>query len=217
MSSCAQTAALIARIQTGDPAAVTELVRTFLRPVYLVALAVVGRPADAQDVAQDVLLRAFERLDTCREPERFGGWILQIARNESRNWLRSRRRMDVGRELADQELASQAPGPEEIAMRRELLGALSCLDEVQREVVLLHDLEGWTHPQIAEAIGSSVTMSRQHLFQARKKLRMVLGAEASPRVSVRQESGAQARAETSEESDLGGAAQGIPAGPGGEP
>jgi RNA polymerase sigma-70 factor (ECF subfamily) len=52
---------------------------------------------------------------------------------------------------------------------------LASLTPVQREVVLLHDLDGWTHESIAESIGTSSGMSRQHLFHARKRLRALLG------------------------------------------
>lgn len=175
-----QTAALIAQVQAGDPAAFAEIVRAFLRPAYAVALAIVGRPADAEDVAQDSLLRAFERIGSCREPERFGGWLLKIVRNESRNFVRSRRLRDVSRHAPLEEPAGQGPSPDEAVIRGELLLALAAVSEVQREVVLLHDLEGWTHGQISEALGCSETQSRQHLFQARRKLRALLGGDEQP-------------------------------------
>jgi RNA polymerase sigma-70 factor (ECF subfamily) len=64
-------------------------------------------------------------------------------------------------------------------LRGQLEHALSALPAVQREVVLLHDLHGWTHDEIAVAIGTSSGMSRQHLFKARKRLRGALGERRS--------------------------------------
>jgi RNA polymerase sigma factor (sigma-70 family) len=61
-------------------------------------------------------------------------------------------------------------------MRQALLDALAALEPRQREVVLLHDLENWTHPEIAAALGISEVWSRQHLFRARQLLRAKLGA-----------------------------------------
>jgi RNA polymerase sigma-70 factor (ECF subfamily) len=59
--------------------------------------------------------------------------------------------------------------------RERLVAVLSKITPAQREVVLLHDLQGWTHPEIAESLGISEVMSRQHLFVARKALRALLG------------------------------------------
>ncbi len=176
----ATTAELVLRARRGDAAAFAELARAYLRPAYSVALAVVGRPADAEDVAQDALMAALERIDDCREPARFAAWLLQIVRNRGRNLLDRRRLRDVP---ADEppEVAGPAPVGDRVAHDR-LLAALAELAEVQREVVLLHDLEEWTHAEIAGALGCSETMSRQHLFQARRRLRARLADEV-PEVS----------------------------------
>ena len=65
--------------------------------------------------------------------------------------------------------------PDSSTYRDQLLRALGKLTAVRREVVLLHDLEGWTHPEIAGALQISELMSRQHLFLARRELREQLG------------------------------------------
>jgi RNA polymerase sigma-70 factor (ECF subfamily) len=173
------TAALVVRAQKGEANAFQTLVRTYLRAAYAVALGVVGRPADAEDIAQDAFLLAFERLDTCREPSRFAGWLLQIVRNQSKNWLDRRRLRDVPARDEISEQAHGDPQPDASAFRDHLVRALAVLSPVQREVVLLHDLEGWTHPEIADALGMSETMSRQHLFQARRQLRSQLDVQTS--------------------------------------
>ncbi|MCA9641797.1 MAG: sigma-70 family RNA polymerase sigma factor [Polyangiaceae bacterium] len=183
MISDAVTADLVRRVQRGEPRAFEGLAKAYLRAAYSVALAIVRRPSDAEDVAQDALLIAFERIDTCREPARFGGWLMQITRNQSRNFLDRRRLRDVpAQEPNEFNIGSQAAddrGPE----RAKLLTALELLSEAQREVVLLHDLEGWTHAEIGRALELSEVMSRQHLFQARRVLRGALeeGAEGAPR------------------------------------
>lgn len=174
-----ETAALVVRAQNGDPDAFQALVRAYLRPAFSVALAVVGRPADAEDVAQDALLLAFERLETCREPARFAGWLLQIVRNQARNWLDRRRLRDVPARHVVVEQVHGDPQPDASAFREHLLQALAVLSPVQREVVMLHDLEGWTHPEIAAALGMSETMSRQHLFLARRRMREQLDGQTS--------------------------------------
>jgi DNA-directed RNA polymerase specialized sigma24 family protein len=146
------TADLVIRAKSGDHQAFEALVRAYLRAAYSVALATVGRPADAEDVAQEALLVAFERLDTCREPARFGGWLLRIVRNQ----------------------ALETTTADATAFQGRLLDALRTLSPLRREIVLLHELEGWTHSEIADALGISELMSRQHLFLARRDLRLQL-------------------------------------------
>jgi RNA polymerase sigma-70 factor (ECF subfamily) len=171
MTDPASTAELVRRAVDGDARAFDALARTFLRPAYAVALAVVGRPADAEDVAQEAVVTALERIDTCRQPERFGPWLLQSVRNRARNWLEHRKLADVP--ATDVEVGDPAPAGdgERGATRRQLLRALDAVTPVQREVVLLHDLEGWTHAEIAAALDLSEVSSRQHLFNARRALR----------------------------------------------
>ena len=168
------TASLVIRAQRGDRNSFATLTRTYLRAAYAVALSILGRPSDAEDIAQDALLLAFERLDSCREPERFAGWLLQIVRNQARNALVSRRLRDVPADVTSEEPCSELPPPDSSIHRSQLLLALSRLTSIRREVVLLHDLEGWTHAEIAGALRISELTSRQHLFLARRELRKQL-------------------------------------------
>jgi len=165
------TPALVAHARRGQAAAFETLVRRHLRPAYAIALAIVARPSDAEDVAQEAMMIACERIDTCRDPRRFSAWLFQIVRNHARNWLARRRLRDVGRDATPPEAVHAGPDPDAGAFREQLAAALGQLGEVEREIVLLHDLDGWTHPEIADALGISVVMSRQHLFQARRRLR----------------------------------------------
>jgi RNA polymerase sigma-70 factor (ECF subfamily) len=175
-----QVAELVRRARRGEEAAFAELVRHHLRAVYAVALGVLGRPEDAEDIAQEAMLVAFERLETCREPERFSGWLLQIGRTRALNALASRRvRRDAARRLLA-DARGEAPAPGDALEREGLLAALAALTDTQREVVLLHDLDGWTHAEIAAGLEISEGMSRQHLFTARKRMRASLAARDAP-------------------------------------
>lgn len=142
-----------------------------------------GRPADAEDVAQDAFVTALERIGTCREPRRFAGWLLQIVRNRARNWLDRRRLREVDPEGNWPRMASDMIRPEETGLQARLVDALGHLPPLQREVVLLHDLEEWTHAEIGGALGISEVMSRQHLFNARRVLRGRLAEDALPEVA----------------------------------
>jgi RNA polymerase sigma-70 factor (ECF subfamily) len=172
------TATLVRRAQRGDPDAIAALAGMFLRAAYLTALAIVTRPSDAEDVAQDAFVVALERIQDCREPARFAGWFLQIVRSRALNWLDRRRLRDVAAdderpERSGETVRMQAPG-----LKDQLLAALQELSVVQRQVVLLHDLEDWTHAEIAGVLDLSEVMSRQHLWNARRSLRVRLADHA---------------------------------------
>ncbi len=172
-------AALVARAREGDSEAFGTLVRRYLRPAYAVALARLGDPADAEDVCQDAFLAALERLESSRRPEGFGGWLLTIVRNRAVDFRRRR----AVRETEPLERAASAPAaqgdPEREAERSErrgeLLEALRHLSELQREVVLLFDFEGWSHREIAGRLGISEGSARVHLHNGRRALRERLG------------------------------------------
>lgn len=177
-----RTAALVIRAQRGEAAAFALLARTFLRAAYAVALAIVTRPADAEDVAQDAFVVALERIKTCREPDRFAGWLLHIVRNRALNWLVRRRLRDVPPHDDPIVIPIDALRPERIGLQQRLIRALERISPQRREIVLLHDLEEWTHAEIGAALGISDEMSRQHLFHARRELRQWLGEDVEEKV-----------------------------------
>jgi RNA polymerase sigma-70 factor (ECF subfamily) len=164
---------LVARAIGGDREAFEGIARRYLRVAYAVALAHLRRPEDAEDVAQDVMVTAFERLHTLRAPARLGAWVSEIARNQARNWMKRRRLREQPGEPRPVEVPDR-DSSETSGYRTALIHALERLTPIQREVVLLHDLEGWTHPEIADAIDLSVTASRWHLFYARRVMRAYL-------------------------------------------
>ena len=153
------------------------LVTRYMRPGYLVALSVTGNPQDAEDVSQEAFLVALKRLEDCRDPERFGGWFLTIVRNRAKNLLR-REHLRRGEELTP-EISPGPGGPAEdlklLEIREQLAKGLQGLSEVRRDVLLLHDLEGWKHREIAERLGIPDGTVRSHLHFARKHLRDRLG------------------------------------------
>lgn len=172
--------ALVARARGGEAKAFEALVRRHTRAALRVAFAILGSHADAEDVCQDAWVRALEKLETCREPDRFAFWFLQIVRNRARNMLVARRIRSADSIESESATGLEDPKREHRGerLRARLEKALSAIPEMHRVIVLLHDLEGWTHREIAQAAEISEVMSRQHLFQARRRLREILGADA---------------------------------------
>lgn len=169
-------AALVARVRGGDARAADRLLERYFRAGRAVALAVTGSEADADDACQDGFVAAIERIDVCRDPARFGAWLLQIVRNRARNLVRHRRVRAT--EPLDSVEAAGGRNPavdlERSELRARLLAALGELPEAQREVVLLHDLEGWTHEEIAGRLELPAGTVRSHLHHARRRLRRIL-------------------------------------------
>jgi RNA polymerase sigma-70 factor (ECF subfamily) len=168
--------ALVGRAQRGDAAAFSALARAFMRAAYAVSLSIVGRPSDAEDVAQDAFVQALEHIESCREPRRFAGWLLQIVRNQSKNWLERRRLRDVPAtaDTPNERMQTAEVTWGDVGLRGRLGIALDVLTTTQRQVVMLHDVEEWTHAEIADSLSMSEVMSRQHLFNARRALRKAL-------------------------------------------
>lgn len=172
-------AVLVEQARSGGAGAFEELVRRHFRAAYAVALAVLGNQMDAEDACHDGFLKALERLEECRQPARFSAWLLQIVRNCARNYrdYRAVRRaapLDPAAFAGREDSAAQLERGE---LRQLLEKALGKLTDVQRAVVLLHDMDGWKHREIGRALGMSEVAARQQLFVARRRLRESLGAQ----------------------------------------
>jgi RNA polymerase sigma-70 factor (ECF subfamily) len=176
MSDTPSDGELVQRARRGDEHAFGLLVERYQRPAYAVALSVTGRHEDAQDAAQESFLVALARLDECRSPDRFGGWFMTIVRNRSKNLIRR----ESLRETDEVPIGarSRTPTPDSVTeaseLRTLLEAALRELPEVQRQIVLLHDLEGWKHREIADRLDLPSGTVRSHLHFARKALRDAL-------------------------------------------
>ena len=172
-------ASLVGRARQGDAEAFGTLVRRHLQAAYAVALARLGEPADAEDVCQDAFVQALQRLDDCRQPERFVAWLLTIVRNRAVDFARFR----AVRGAVDLDtvaiVSSDSPERdlEDREIRAWLLEGMRELTELQREVLLLFDFEGWSHREIAERLDISEGSARVHLHNGRKALRARLGAQ----------------------------------------
>lgn len=167
---------LIARAQAGDRAAFAALVREHGNEVYTLARRLVGDPHLAADVSQETLIRAWRALPSFRGDAAFSTWLHRITVNTA--WThkrRSRKHAAVSLdEVADVAAPYSADDPEVsgelLELRGRLNGALRTLPEAQRQVVVLKDVYDWSHAEIAEAMGISVTAAKVRLHRARARL-----------------------------------------------
>ena len=173
---------LVERALTGDMTAADVLLRRHFRTCFLVALSAVGDRAEAEDVCQEAFIQAIEKLHECRDPKRVAAWLVMITRNTGHNrrrYLHVRRTESIADDVAVTGALSTDGAAQITDLRARLVSALAHLAPIQREVVLLHDLEGLRHREIATQLGVSEGMSRRHLSDARATLRGLLGDYAT--------------------------------------
>lgn len=180
----ADDATLVARAREGDRDAFAALVHRHLRVAHAVARGVVRNPADADDLVQEAFLEALVKLDSCRDPARFAGWLLAIVRNRGHNrrrWLRRREALPLDEDSPVAGPHDPARDAERAELRDRLLDGLGRLPESQRQVVLLHDLDGRPHAEVAASLGISEGASRVLLHRARARLRRFFAPDPLPK------------------------------------
>lgn len=168
--------ALVARAQKGDRAAFAALVRAHQDEVYTLARRLTGDPHLAYDVAQESLIRAWRALPKFRGDARLSTWLYRITVNTS--WThkdRAKRHQSVPiAEHHDLATAEDVDHPvfagEMLELRERLRAALDRLPDGQRQVVVLKDIQGWSHAEIASACGISVAAAKVRLHRARARL-----------------------------------------------
>lgn len=128
----------------------------------------------AADIAQEVWIQVFRALPQYRGDSKFGTWAHRIAVNRTLNALRKTRRLAKIETDIEEDSAMVESHPERALMMATIEGATSKLSPGARAVFLLHDVEGYTHEEIAERLGITSGGSKSQLFKARAKLRMLL-------------------------------------------
>lgn len=178
---------LIRRVQNGESDAFFDLVRPYERAVFLAALSLLKNDADAEDVAQEAILKAFKNLAHFRQEAKFSTWLIQIAINEAKMKLRKDRRHlyesieeglgDDGdytpQDFADwREIPSEALEQKEL--RKALTKALDSLPEKYRTVLILRDVQHLSITETAQVLGLSEANVKTRLSRARLQMRDAL-------------------------------------------
>ncbi len=167
---------LVARARSGDVAALEALYRAFETPVYNLARRIMGSPEDAEDVLQETFLEVVKSIRHYRGEGHLWGWIRRIA--ASKALMRIRREEVRAAEALDEEAMGSAPAMG-VPARIDLERAFERLSETSRAVVWLHDVHGYTHEEIAEMMGRTVSFSKSQLARAHARLRQWLDAEGA--------------------------------------
>lgn len=185
----------------GDQAAMRVLWTRHAPQIDVVIRRLVGQNADlAADIAQDVWIQIFRALSTFRGDSQFGTWAHRIAVNRTLNALRRERRIAAMEVEVEDDSASVEPEADRALLASSITDAASRLSPGARTVFLLHDVEGYTHEEIAAQLGITSGGSKSQLSKARAKLRVMLAhlvdiSPATPHHELARESLAHSSAE----------------------
>jgi RNA polymerase sigma-70 factor (ECF subfamily) len=192
MSSTAMPEAeAIERARNGDVAGYESLYHLHRSRVYSLCLRFTGNTSDAEDLAQEVFLQMYRKISTFRGDAKFGSWLHRVAVNLALMRFRRRRLREVSLNIPhtlNPDHPLQSPlrdrfGTSSFLVERVALGrALGSLSKARRSVVLLHDINGFTHGEVAQRLGVAAGTSKSQLHKAHVELRGILGHRGAPEV-----------------------------------
>lgn len=155
----------MSRARRGDQGAFAELYALHAPSLYALALKLLGNPATAEDVVQDTFIKAIQSIGGFRGDAPLRAWLKRVTAHLAIDHLRARR--PVAEVDPDFMVATDA-GPEHLS---EALGLLARLPATARSVVWLHEMEGWSHPEIAARFGYTESWSKSLLSRSLSRLR----------------------------------------------
>ena len=166
---------LIRRAISGDEAALRALWTRHAPHIDMVVRRLAGGDPDlAADIAQEVWIQIFRALPSYRGDSQFGTWAHRIAVNRTLNALRKTRRLANVETEVQEDTASVEPDNDRSFLAQSIEDAAAKLSPGARAVFMLHDVEGYTHEEIAAELGITSGGSKSQLFKARAKLRTLL-------------------------------------------
>jgi RNA polymerase sigma-70 factor (ECF subfamily) len=199
VSPASRDAALIARILAGERELFHELVQPYERSIYFAAFSILQNEQDAEDAAQEAVLKALKNLPSFRAESKFSTWLIAIAINEARARLRHDRvlKFESVDQPAEDEDGSFIPAAvsdwrevplqalERKELREMLQKAIAGLPELYREVLLLRDVEGMSIADTAKAMGVNEGVVKTRLLRARLMMQKILAPQLQSKADRR--------------------------------
>lgn len=166
---------LIVQAKSGDHYAFEQLYRIHIGRVYAICLRILADRSWAEDASQQIFVRAWLKLNSFRGESSFASWLYRVSINLILGELKSsgKRGTQISA-LTDSQLAAGSRLEPSRNMRLDLERAIASLPQQARAVFVLHDIEGFRHEEIADAMGLAVGTSKAQLFRARRLLREAL-------------------------------------------
>jgi RNA polymerase sigma-70 factor (ECF subfamily) len=166
---------LVERARGGDPSAQRTLYEAHVDRIYRLTFRMIGEDHLARELTQDAFVRAFAGLKDFRGDAAFGTWLHSIAVSATLNEIKRRKRAAAREAPLEEALTMSHAGPlSDPILREKLMQAVNALPEGCRAVFMMHDAEGFTHEEIASALGVTAGTSKAQLSRGRAKLRVAL-------------------------------------------
>lgn len=185
-------AAVVETVLRGSTDAFAVLVQRYQRRLYNYLFRFTHHKEDCEDLVEETFVAAFQKLKTCRTPERFASWLFAIAHNMGVNQWRKRKRTGNFTQELDEVVAATVPdkrlSPHELSVRgedaRRLELALQQLSPKYRSALLLYYYEDLSYQEISVSLGISLDLVKTHLFRAKRALLKELGTPSSAKGAV---------------------------------
>lgn len=181
---------LLDRAKAGDVTAFEELIDSYQKKVFNLALRIIGNYDDAADLAQETFVRIFKAISNFKEQSSFSTWVYRITTNVCLDEIRKRKNKkfvsldeDIHMDDGDmkRQVVSEDPGPDDAAeraeVRRVVNNAINKLPEDQRAVITLRDLHGMSYEEIAKILDCPGGTVKSRINRARMALKNVLSSE----------------------------------------
>mgnify|MGYP001217451615 CR=1 FL=1 len=171
-------AEIIERILEGDIERYRDLIQRYQHMIYAFIYRMVNNRTDAEDLTQEVFVKAYEKLSTFRGESQFSSWLHTLARNKTIDFLRRRKFHDSDEQLANVPSKSRDESPQEVLLgkerRREIEEAFNMLSESYREVIVLRCTHEYPFEKIASLLGIAESTARVRYLRARQELAKLL-------------------------------------------
>ncbi|MCC6446484.1 MAG: sigma-70 family RNA polymerase sigma factor [Armatimonadetes bacterium] len=181
---------LIDRCKRGDLGAFDQLFRRYTRQVYNYAFRMIPNYDDANDIAQEAFLRAYNSIKSFRGESNFSTWLFRIVynvsldeikRRKNRSYLSLDEQLESDEEGLTRQVESQLPTPQEIIEKRErdriIQEAIAVLPDYQKAMIVLYHMEGFSYEEIAEIVGLPIGTVKSRLNRARESLKEKLKSQ----------------------------------------
>ena len=167
---------LIQQTLAGNSSAFNQLVKMHRTTIYVLVLSYTKNPADAEDLTQQIFIRAYEQLATLRELDCFLPWLQQIAHNTCKDWLRRRSELVASLEaVKSSDFSETAPSAEDIVLKAEVEDivrkAINDLKETDRKLMEAHYIEGASYDELQDESGLSYAAIANRLKRAKREVR----------------------------------------------
>lgn len=177
---------LVKLIKKGNKSAFDDLVNRYSSRVVNIAYSLLSDREDSLDAAQEIFIKVYKNISTFRGESSVSTWIYRITKNVCTDFLRKRKAVVIS--LDDEkddeqklEIADESSSPEEVFERKEKItlvrNAIAALDENQRMVITLFDINGLSYDEIASVLRCPIGTVKSRLYRARDSLRKILSAD----------------------------------------